>query len=77
MSDLTPTPAEIARKLTPVMREVMAEIDKAGFIVGRRDTLRALARRGLCGHPRYDFAEVTELGRAVYDALTKPEARDV
>jgi hypothetical protein len=67
MSDIDP--AEIARRLTPVMRDVISDIDAAGFIVGQRNTLRALARRGLCGHPRYDFAEVTALGRAVSERL--------
>jgi hypothetical protein len=62
-------PAEIARQLTSAMRDVMSDVDAAGFVVGRRDTLRALARRGLCGHPRYDFAEVTSLGRAVHAVL--------
>lgn len=61
---------KIASTLSPLMREVVTEVDRAGFIAGRRDTLRALARRGLCGHPRYDFAEVTDLGRAVHTVLT-------
>ncbi|HYQ69051.1 hypothetical protein [Actinophytocola sp.] len=65
-------PAEIARTLTPTMCDVMSDIDAAGYVVGRRDTLRALGRRGLCGHPRYDFAEVTDLGRAVNAVLKQP-----
>lgn len=68
-------PQEIARTLTPAMRDVMNEIDTTGFIVGRRDTLRALARRGLCGHPRYDFAEVTALGRAVHAVLDRQDRK--
>ena len=65
-------PTAIAQELSPTMRKVMKEIDRAGFIVGHRSTLRALARRRLCGHPRHDWAEATPLGRAVSAVLTQP-----
>jgi hypothetical protein len=65
-------PQEIAQQLSPAMREALADMDRLGFIVGHRGTLRALQRRGLCGHPRYDFAQVSDLGRAVHAELTRP-----
>lgn len=83
MADTAPTPgnpasipAEIARTLTPAMREAMADVE-LGVIVGPRTTLVALARRGLCGHPRYESATLTVLGRAVRAVVTQNGEGDV